>query len=103
MKKGRHNRASLLGPVKRDVPETFFRLCHHCLFLNESPREVEHCIRCDKEFTLKELPAFYGFLPVDEELDRQMEEPSEEFSEDELIEGKPPRKKAPLAGLNVKW
>ncbi|NBX76422.1 MAG: hypothetical protein EBQ92_07695 [Proteobacteria bacterium] len=96
MKKGRHHRAALLGPVKRDVPEIFFRLCHHCLFLNESELEIQECKKCEHKFNFTEKD---DFLPVSEEqfLDQQMEE------DEEIHERTPPQKKTALTGLDVKW
>lgn len=90
MKQGRQNRKSLsLGPIERDVPETFFRLCHHCLFLNESEEEISRCLRCEK-----------GFLPSEVELweDEQYDDGEEDEHEAPLA-----RKKHYLNGLNGKW
>ena len=96
MRQGRHHRAALLGPVKRDVSETFFRLCHHCLFLNESELEIQECKKCERKFNVTDEDEF---LPVSEEqfFDQQMED------EEEIQERTPPQKKPSLAGLNVKW
>lgn len=102
MRKGRQNRANHLGPIKRDVPETFFRLCHHCLFLNESDSEVIQCSRCDKEFSLKDALSQYGFLPVDGDFEEDGEL-FDEQDEEEFEERKPLGKKPCLNGLNVKW
>jgi len=97
MRKGRHHRAALLGPVKRDVPETFFRLCHHCLFLNESEIEIQACKKCERKFGLTEED---GFVPISEEqiFDQQMED-----EEEVAQERTPPQKRPSLMGLDVKW
>ncbi|NBT58270.1 hypothetical protein EBT16_05750 [bacterium] len=100
MKKGRHPRAARFGPVKGDAPETFFRLCHHCLFLNESEFEITKCQKCELKFTPVNKE---GFPLVSEEqvFDQVMEEDEEENEEPQ--ETAPPRKKSSLTGLNVKW
>ncbi|NBV50642.1 hypothetical protein EBR03_07740 [bacterium] len=87
MRKGRHHRATPLGPVIRDVPETFFRLCHYCLHLNEGDSEILICQKCETDF-----------LP-------NAEAASDEISEmnDEEEERGPALPKPQLNGLNVKW
>lgn len=101
MRKGRQTRANLLGPLKRDAPDTFFRLCHHCLYLNESDSEISQCSKCDKEFSLQQFEPHYGFLPTEAEFEEDegfLDEP-----EDEIDERKMPQTKMSLNGLNVKW
>jgi hypothetical protein len=95
VRQGRHHRAALLGPVKRDVPETFFRLCHHCLFLNESELEIQECKKCEHKFNFTDDN---DFSPISEEqfFDQQMEE-------EEIEERTAPQKKPSLTGLDVKW
>ena len=94
MKQGRQNQKNhSLGPVKRDVPETFFRLCHHCLFLNESESEIHHCLQCEKDFMPSEGDSW------EEESDRDLDDDLDEGeSETPII-----RKKSYLNGLNGKW
>lgn len=87
MRQGRHHRAALPSPVPRDFPETFFRLCHHCLFLNESEREIQQCQKCEQRFS----------SPEDEIFENSVEE------NEESEERGPPPKKTSLTGLDVKW
>lgn len=89
MRKGRQSRAAHLGPFKGDAPETFFRLCHHCLFLNESEIEIQQCHKCERKFIMSGEEEFV--------------EMSDEELFEEQMEAAPPRKKTCLAGLNVKW
>ena len=107
-KQGRQNRkAHSLGPIKRDVPETFFRLCHHCLFLNESESEIQRCIQCEKDFVSSDKdqwesdPKKGNSELLETELDRQMED--EENSDERKEKSPPPQKKYYLNGLNGKW
>jgi len=107
-KQGRQNHKALsLGPIKRDVPETFFRLCHHCLFLNESESEIYRCIQCEKDFFPPERdywesdPQKRASDSLETELDRQMED--EETIEQEKEDSLPPQKRSYLNGLNGKW
>ncbi|MFM8268634.1 MAG: hypothetical protein ACKN9V_00450 [Pseudomonadota bacterium] len=96
MHKGRHSRAALMSPVKRNAPDTFFRLCHHCLFLNESELEIKECEKCQRKFSLKKDQ---NSAPISEEefFDQQMNE------DEEIQEQRPPLKKTALTGLDVKW
>lgn len=93
MKQGRQNQKPLsLGPVKRDVAETFFRLCHHCLFLNESESEIYRCLQCEKEFSPPESNSW------EDENEMELDQLDEDENETPLI-----RKKSYLNGLNGKW
>jgi len=108
MRQGRQQKSSLhYGPIKRDPPDIFLRLCHHCLYLNESEAEIEQCGRCEKWFGPKQFINSYQFK---EESNRELLDPSEEQILDQLEEDfehstdtKKRSKKSLVNGLNVKW
>jgi len=109
VKQGRQNRKSLsLGPLKRDAPETFFRLCHHCLFLNESEVEIYRCNKCEKDFNPPEKDGWeetQGDLrqQLEAQMDQEMEGDQEEPAQTNDKSSHIPRKKSYLNGLNGKW
>lgn len=106
-------------------PSTYLRLCHRCLFLNESSRYIEKCVRCESDFAefsstktadYKEMD-FNTENPVHEAIAdfesehaqrtprsvRSDDEP-EDAQEDSEQEEKPQKRKGtPISGLSVLW
>jgi len=113
MRKGGQNRTGYLGPVTREAPDIFFRLCHHCLYLNEADQEISRCAKCEAEFLPAEANSSHGFQDLDEDLEElagdhnivtlKDADDSDDEEMHDFEEGNPPHKRPKLAGLNVKW
>lgn len=118
MKKG--HRRKRHKPLQVDkTPQTFLRLCHRCFTLNESPKEIFKCAKCESQFgaivykgNVDELnPEIYqedealmeainDFEGVDN-LDRTEQNAAEEDLDDEDDDDK--GETPPLSGLRVLW
>lgn len=73
---------NLSAPNKEKM---LMRVCHRCLKLNESPRELERCLHCNKSF----LPLRY-FEKIHAQHDEKYENhfsTSEDLQEEDLIKG----------------
>ena len=106
MRKGRQQNNPLAGPPKRDLPEVFLRLCHYCLYLNESDKEIEQCERCEKCFSPKQVNHSYSYQDSDSETDSDSSLEQALDSLEEELETRPEEKafgKTLVNGLNVKW
>lgn len=105
MRQGRQNRTNSLGPLRRDAPDTFFRLCHHCLYLNEAEEEISHCSKCETKFILSSDEDSYGFEKIDEDLEELAGEGNVITlrDQDDSLESEPPMPSPKLTGLDVKW
>jgi|688.fasta_scaffold226284_2 hypothetical protein len=105
MRQGGQNRTNSLGPSRRDVPDTFFRLCHHCFYLNEADQEISRCTKCETKFISNSEDENYGFETIDEDLEELAGEGNiiTLRDEDDSAEGEHPVPSPKLNGLNVKW
>jgi len=106
MKKGRQQNNPLAGPLKRDLPEVFLRLCHYCLYLNESDQEIEQCDRCEKCFSPKPENPASSYQDSNSEIDSDSYFEQAFDSLEEELETRPEEKafgKTLVNGLNVKW
>ena len=87
------------------------RLCHRCLYLNESPEEIKKCGRCESQFLGESMASSPHW--EDDEWDEplspaeelwQRSEDGGERAESQDSQGSPlPRKRRRLNGLAVRW
>ena len=123
-RKSQHS-PSRFVPEDKYSPSTYLRLCHRCLFLNESGQYIEKCTRCESSFAefSSNPKADYKNLdfeetdPIHEAIadfeservrggENWAQEPSVESDEDDDVEGEQSiRKKrgTPISGLSVFW
>jgi hypothetical protein len=106
VKKREHSKRPYLPTLPHEIdPDAYlcFRLCHVCLFLNESPTEIIECQRCKRPLTVE------PYLREHSHEMRALEEASEHFDEDEEEEellGSPHAGMGlgrGLTGLSVLW
>ena len=117
--------SSRFVPEDKYSPSTYLRLCHRCLFLNESSRYIEKCVRCESSFAefSSSKDANYKNFDINEEdpvheaiadfeseaikggeieAEEQLEQEEEE--EDLDREERARKKRAtPISGLSVLW
>lgn len=55
MKIKHHNPAKRFSSTLVSDEDLYFRLCHFCLYLNESTHEIADCERCQRHLTLEPL------------------------------------------------
>lgn len=122
-KKSRHTALKFL--VKDNYsPDTYLRLCHRCLFLNEDSKYIEKCSRCEsqfmefvgdnntkykeEEFESEEDPIQEALADFEAERVKDGEDleggAKEDSSEDSDSEGQNRRNRLrPISGLSVLW
>jgi hypothetical protein len=126
MKRKKKSRHATLKFLVEDnyIPDTYLRLCHRCLFLNEDSKYIEKCSRCESQFLELSSDDTFSYKndslsteedPIQEALadfeaervkdGEDLEEAEKDNSSDESdSEGQTRRHRLrPISGLSVLW
>lgn len=93
----------LRRPQLQEEPIAHFRLCHHCLFLNESNEEVVKCDRCGRYLASDSLFIRGGDERTGFGFDVKDEFDDEDGRKTEGQSSVPRKNPTRLTGLSVVW